>query len=195
MKHKIGDKVKIKSKEWWNAQPKNTCGSVDCGAETFTDIMTSMCGKIVEIRDILEDTYAIRGDYHNWTDEMFEDSTLDNAEKPHISEQPIKDIAEVIKSHNLGVSVSENEGKLIIEPLEEKKEEDLPIDTPCMVADKHENEPCTFILRYYAGKGAVFNGGLNSCCANGKSGYDIIIPWDKFDPMDLGESMKFNIVK
>lgn len=32
----------------------------------------------------------------------------------------IKDIAEVIKKHNLGICVSENDGKLIIEPL--KKE-------------------------------------------------------------------------
>lgn len=45
MKHKVGDKVKVRSKEWWNAQPKNASGSVDCGAEMFTDTMTSMCGK------------------------------------------------------------------------------------------------------------------------------------------------------
>ena len=69
MKYKIGDKVRIKSKEWWNAQPKNMYGSVDCGAETFTELMTDMCGKIVEIRSILED-----------------------AEKPHISERLLKSI-------------------------------------------------------------------------------------------------------
>lgn len=192
MKHKVGDKVRIKSKAWWDAQPKNTCGSVDCGAETFTELMTDMCGKIVEIRDILEDTYAIRGDSNNWTDGMFEDSTLDNSGKPHISEQLIKDIAEVIKSHNLGVSVSENEGKLIIEPLK-VDEDDLPIDTPVMVADA--NSVDTFILRYYAGKGEVFCAGHHDAETDGTCRYDTIIPWDKFDPMDFGESMKFNIVK
>lgn len=193
MKHKVGDKVRIKSKEWWDAQPKNNFGSVYCGTNTFTDMMTYMCGKIVEIRDISEDTYTIRGDYHNWTDEMFEDSTLDNAEKPHISEQLIKDIAEVIKSHNLSLSVSENEGKLIIEQPLKVDEDDLPIDTPVMVADA--NSVDTFILRYYAGKGKVFCAGHHDAETEGTCRYDIIIPWDKFDPKDLGESMKFNIVK
>jgi hypothetical protein len=193
MKHKVGDKVKVRSKEWWNAQPKNASGSVDCGAEMFTDTMTSMCGKVVEISDVLKDTYFIKEYGLNWTDEMFEDSTLDNAETPQIFEQLIKDIAEVIKSHNLGVSVSENEGKLIIEPLEEKKEDDLPIDTPVMVSDT--NSVDTFILRYYAGKGEVFCAGHHDDETEGTCHYDIIIPWDKFDPKDLGESMKFNIVK
>lgn len=192
MKHKVGDIVRIKSKEWWDAQPKNASGSVDCGAETFTDIMTIMCGKVVEISDVLKDTYFIKGHGMNWTDEMFEDSTLDNAETPHISEQLIKYIAEVMKSHNLGVSVSENNGKLIIEPLK-IDEDDLPIDTPVMVSDV--NSVDTFLLRYYAGKGKVFCAGHHDAETEGTCHYDIIIPWDKFDPKDLGESMKFNIVK
>lgn len=192
MKHKVGDKVKVRSKEWWNAQPKNASGSVDCGAEMFTDTMTSMCGKVVEISDVLKDTYFIKEYGLNWTDEMFEDSTLDNAETPQIFEQLIKDIAEVIKSHNLGASVSENEGKLIIEPLK-VDEDDLPIDTPVMVSDV--NSVDTFILRYYAGKGKVFCAGRHDAETEGTCHYDIIIAWDKFDPKDLGESMKFNIVK
>lgn len=183
MKHKVGDKVRIKSKEWWNAQPKNASGSVDCGAEMFTDIMTDMCGKVVEISDVLKDTYFIKEYGLNWTDEMFEDSTLDNAEKPHISEQLIKDIAEVIKSHNLGVSVSENEGKLIIEPLKVEEEDDLPIDTPVMVADA--NSVDTFRLRYYAGKGKVFYPGYHDAETGDTWHYDIIIPWDKFNPNDI----------
>lgn len=189
MKHKVGDKVRIKSREWWDAQPKNDRGSVDCGEDNFTENMTFYCGQVATISSFENGLYFLKGISHNWTDEMFED------EAPHPSEDLLKDIANVIKAHDMGVQVSEEDGKLIIEPLKEKKEDDLPIDTPCMVADKHENEPCTFILRYYAGKGAVFNGGLNSCCANGESGYDIIIPWDKFDPNNIAESLKYNIVK
>lgn len=192
MNHKVGDKVKIKSKEWWDAQPKDLCGSVRCGVETFTDAMTSMCGKVVEISDVLKDTYFIKEYGLNWTDEMFEDFTLDNAENPHISEQLIKGIAEVIKSHNLGVSVSENEGKLIIEPLK-VDEDDLPIDTPVLVADA--NSVGTFILRYYAGKGKVFYAGLHDAETEATCHYDIIIPWDKFDPNDIEESLKYNINK
>lgn len=189
MKHKVGDKVRIKSREWYEKN-KNKDGDILCGGTFFVDDMVCYCGETATITSI-DKTYNINIDDNEfrWTDEMFED------DEPQVSDQLIKDIAEVIKKHNLGVCVSENDGKLIIEPLKEKKEDDLPIDTPCMVADKHEDEPCTFILRYYAGKGAVFSGGLNSCCANGESGYDIIIPWYKFDPRDLGESMKFNIVK
>ena len=52
MKYNVGDKVRIKSKEWWDKQPKNESGDVDCGADTFTDMMTVLCGKVVEISDI-----------------------------------------------------------------------------------------------------------------------------------------------
>lgn len=189
MKHKVGDRVRIKSREWYEKN-KNRAGDILCGGTFFVDDMVCYCGNIATIASV-DRIYRLDIDNSEfeWSDEMFED------DEPQVSEILLKDIANVVKAHNMGVQVSEEDGKLIIEPLEEKKEEDLPIDTPCMVADKHENEPCTFILRYYAGKGAVFSGGLNSCCANGKSGYDIIIPWDKFDPRDLGESMKFNIVK
>lgn len=193
MKHKVGDKVRIKSKAWWNAQPKNVNGSVDCGAEVFTDTMTSMCGKVVEISDVLKDTYFIKEYGLNWTDEMFEDSTLDNAEKPHISEQLIKNIAEVIKSHNLGVSVSENGGKLIIEPLK-VEEEDLPIGTPCMVTDDMD-KPLNFLLRYYAGNKKVFANGKSYSEIDDAIEYRTIIPCDKFNFENPDESLKYNIVK
>lgn len=189
MKHKVGDRVRIKSREWYEKN-KNIYGDIFFGDAFFTAAMHRYCGNVATIASA-DRIYRLDIDNSEWvwTDEMFED------DEPQVSDQLIKDIAEVIKSHNLGVSVSENEGKLIIEPLQEKKEDDLPIDTPCMVADKNENEPCTFILRYYAGKGTVFNHGLKSCCANGESRYDIIIPWDKFNPNDIEESLKYNIVK
>ena len=188
MKHKVGDKVRIKPKEWYE-ENKDEFGEIDsCG---FTEMMQHYCGKVATIVDMDDYSYSIdldNGSY-SWCDGIFED------DEPQVSETLLQDIANVIKSHNMGIQVSEQEGKLIIEPVEEKKEDDLPIDTPCMVADKYENEPCTFILRYYAGKGTVFSNGLNSCSANGESGYDIIIPWDKFNPNNIAESLKYNIVK
>lgn len=90
MKYKVGDKVRIKSKEWWDAQPKNESGDVDCGADTFTDVMTWLCGKIVEISDILGDVYSIKGYGLNWTDEMFDDSFSYKPGKSTISKQMIK---------------------------------------------------------------------------------------------------------
>ena len=188
MKYKVGDKVRIKSKEWWDAQPKNVDGSVECGADTFTDVMTCLCGKIVEISGIFGDVYSINEYGLNWTDEMFDDSY--NPEKSIISEEMIKDIAEVVKKHNLGVSISENDGKLIIEPLK-VEEEDLPVDAPCMIS----NDGKIWGLQFYAGLGSCFCDGKKSSNYDCQVTYSIIIPFDKFNPNNIKESLKYNIVK
>lgn len=124
MKYKVGDKVKIKSKDWY-LNNKDGFGSVHLKKDIFVDSMAVYCGmeaKIVGFDDG-GDEYIIDIDDRewSWTDEMFDDSTSHVEEKPTISEQMIKDIAEVIKKHNLGVCVSENEGKIIIEPLRDKE--------------------------------------------------------------------------
>lgn len=187
MKHKVGDRVRIKSKEWYEAN-KDESGDIDsCG---FTEMMQHYCGKVATIVGMDNYSYLIdldNGSY-SWCDGMFEDDEL------HASETLLQDIANVIKSHNMGIQVSEQDGKLIIEPVEEKKEDDLPIDTPVMVSDD-ANSVDTFMLRYYAGKGEVFCAGHHDAETEDACPYDIIIPWDKFDPRDLGESMQFNIVK
>lgn len=188
MKYKVGDKVRIKSKEWWDAQQKNESGSVKCGADTFNEFMASMCGKVVEISDVSEDTYFIKEYGYNLTDEMFDDSY--NNEKSILSEEMIKDIAEVVKKYNLGVSISENEGKLIIEPLK-VEEEDLTIDAPVMVADKLTD----WRLRYYAGDKRCFIYSLKSKETADTNNWEYIIPFDKFNPLNIEESLKYNIVK
>lgn len=188
MKHNVGDKVRIKSKEWWDKQPKDESGYVDCGADTFTDIMTVLCGKVVEISDICGDVYSIKDFGLNWTDEMFEDEVIDAATSVLV------DIAKAIREHNLGVSVKEEDGKLIIEPL--KVEEDLPIDTPVIVATKEGVCMGDWNLRYYAGGYTCFIMGCNSKSESSKNReWDYIIPFDKFDPNNIEESLKHNIVK
>lgn len=186
MKHKVGDKVRIKSKEWYE-ENKDEFGVID--SCSFTETMQHYCGKVATIVDVDDYSYFIDLDHGTfcWRDEIFED------DEPQVSETLLQDIANVIKSHNMGVQVSEQDGKLIIEPVEEKKEDDLPIDTPVMVSDA--NSVDTFMLRYYAGNGKVFCAGHHDAETEGTCHYDIIIPWDEFDPKDLGESMKFNIVK
>lgn len=184
MKYKVGDKVRIKSKEWWDAQPKNVEGSVDCGSDTFTKVMIPMCGKVCEISEVFESGYAIKKSVFNWTDEMFEGLASD--EKPTISTDLIKDIAEVVRTHNLGVSVSEQDGKLIIEPL--KVEEDLPIGTPVI----HSNNKDYWAVGIYQGFGKV------SMQIDGKDQPEkrlYIIPYNLFNPNDIEESLKHNIVK
>lgn len=189
MKHKVGDKVRVKSKEWWNAQPKNEGGSVECGAETFNEFMASMCGKVVEISGVSKDTYFIKEYGFFWTDEMFDDSYSHG--KSILSEEMIKDIAEVVKKHNLGVCVSEKDGKLIIEPLKVEEEEDLPIDTPVMVADKLDD----WRFRYYAGENRCFIFALKSHETSDTNKWNYIIPFDKFNENNIEESLKYNIVK
>ena len=55
MKYKPGDKVKIKSLDWYNAN-KNEKGIIPCGDYNFTELMTPLCGKIVTITDFEYDS-------------------------------------------------------------------------------------------------------------------------------------------
>lgn len=188
MKYKVGDKVRIKSKEWWDAQPKDVDGDVTCNKECFTRCMAEYCGKVATISHIDDVTYNLKEFDYYWTDEMFDDSY--NPEKTTLSEEMIKDIAEVVKKHNLGVSISEKDGNLIIAPLKVDEEEDLPIDTPVMVSDEID-----WHLRYYAGKGTAFTNGDKSKKTNEFTIWKYIIPCDKFNFENPEESLKYNIVK
>lgn len=195
MSYNVGNKVRIKSVEWYN-ENKNKEGIVEMGHGIFDFVkpMAEYLGKEANITEIVDDgVYLIDldgGDCY-WADEMFEG--LVSVEKPIISTEMIKDIAEVIKTHNLGVSVSENDGKLIIEPLKvEKEDEDLPIDTPCMVSPKDKKE---WHLRYYSGNKQCYGEGDTSINYGYMSSWDYIIPFDKFNPKDIKESLKYNIVK
>lgn len=186
MKHKVGDKVRIKSKEWYDKN-KDYDGDVLCQGTYLSSSMAYYCGKMATITRI-EASNLYRIDIDNgewwWTDGMFED------DEPRPSETLLKDIANVIKEHNMGVQVSEEDGKLIIEPLK-IEEKDLPVDTPVMTSDDNLN----YTLRYYAGNGEVFCAGQHDAEIKGTCRYITVIPWDKFDPKDIIESLKHNIVK
>lgn len=183
MKHKVGDKVRIKSREWYEKN-KDENDEIKGNAAYFVSYMAIYCGKTATITEIncANCIYHIDLDDDEWvwTDGMFEDETL------------LKDIADIIKKHSMGVSVSEQEGKLIIEPL--KVEDDLPIGTPCMVTDDMD-KPFTFLLRYYAGNKKVFSGGKSYGEIDDAIKYRTIIPCDKFNFENPNESLKYNIVK
>ena len=60
MKYKVGDKVLIKSIDWYNAN-KDEYGDVPCGDYDFVSLMSVFCGKILTIDVDLEDeTYLMK---------------------------------------------------------------------------------------------------------------------------------------
>ena len=187
MKYKVGDKVQIKSEEWiYN----------NVGIPHVLAYLLEYAGKYAKITRVSKSDnpkYRIEIDYgeFEWFDLLFEENTI--AETP-----TLQDISKTIREQNLGVSVKEEEGKLIIEPL--KVEHDLPVDTPVMV--KMPNDE--WKLAYYAGELKTQSGEiLKSTWVRGyKSGQGFgsisqthIIPFDKFDPNNIEESLKHNIVK
>lgn len=74
MRHKVGDKVRVKSLDWYNAN-KNHNGYITGLGETFVDTMSKLCGKLVTINSVTKYCYHINEDEYkyNWTDAMFEE--------------------------------------------------------------------------------------------------------------------------
>lgn len=74
MKYKVGDKVRIKSLEWY--EKHHDCrGCVGVGSEAFVSSMVEYCGKEAIITRVNKTSYKIDidGQYHNWSEGMFED--------------------------------------------------------------------------------------------------------------------------
>ena len=73
MKYKVGDKVKIKSLDWYN-ENKDRYGHVNRNGISFTDCMKKHCGKVLTISKIFSGGYYLKEDdvCFNWTDEMIE---------------------------------------------------------------------------------------------------------------------------
>ena len=75
MKYKLGDRVRIKSIDWYN-QNKDADGYVHCGDRIFDDYMSVFCGSIVTIRGIYHHYigYDVQEDMQcrTWTEDMFE---------------------------------------------------------------------------------------------------------------------------
>lgn len=196
-KYKVGDKVRVKSLEWWNTQPKINAGrSVKCGAESFSKEMTKYCNGELTICSIYDKFYKVKENNFNWTEEMFSRG-FPECEICH-NRKPVSKfftdlsvaINKVVSENKQAVTVEEKDGSIIITPIEDK-EEDLPIDTPVMVGNKNKE---FWSLRFYAYKGKVFANGLKSKYTDNTVKFDFIIPFDKFNPSDIQESLKYNIV-
>lgn len=74
MKYKVGDKVKIKSLDWYNAN-KDINGIVKVPGSNFVKGMSKHCGKVYEITSVVNDHYILSINENlrwTWTNEMFE---------------------------------------------------------------------------------------------------------------------------
>jgi len=74
MKYKVGDKVKIRSKEWYE-KSKDEYGDVECDSDIFIGAMNVYCGMDAIIKADEDGRYSLDIDsmkWH-WSEEMFED--------------------------------------------------------------------------------------------------------------------------
>ena len=72
MKHKVGDRVKVKSLDWYNFN-KDDKGDVVCGRQIFVNEMSIYCGKTLTIERVSCGCfYGMVKVPFCWTDEMFE---------------------------------------------------------------------------------------------------------------------------
>ena len=82
MKYKVGDKVKIKSLEWYNNSQKDEYGSVKhgSGSNVFTNNMTKYAGMEATISKVGTYYYTIEidGGMWGWNDWMFEECSHSN---------------------------------------------------------------------------------------------------------------------
>ena len=75
MKCEVGDRIRIKSIDWYNENMDRT-GDVTCGNTYFIPEMVKYCGEIVTISSVLPtfEIYRIKedGGMFNWAEEMIE---------------------------------------------------------------------------------------------------------------------------
>lgn len=76
MKYKVGDKVKIKSMEWYDKY-RNQLGDVECVGMAFTKAMSTFCGSIMTIVGTKDDKgYRMDGTGYVFTDEMIKGKAI-----------------------------------------------------------------------------------------------------------------------
>ena len=87
MKYKVGDKVKIKSLDWYKAN-KNKKGNIPFYRNS-TYTISYYCGKIAKIINVKDKSYSINLDngLYSWPDEMFEENINDMETKEIIIPQ------------------------------------------------------------------------------------------------------------
>lgn len=77
-KFKVGDKVRVKSLEWYNGN-KNEKGNVIIDTDNcvnFTAEMSRLCGEIMQVEEMRDYYYVMNGSIFAWQDWMLEDEVV-----------------------------------------------------------------------------------------------------------------------
>ena len=88
MKYKVGDKVRIKSIDWYNENKSKSHGTVVCGGKYFELGMKAWCGEIMTILEVDYTCYIMNedGGRYLWTDEMIEGLIAKNCPVEQLAE-------------------------------------------------------------------------------------------------------------
>lgn len=166
-KFKVGDKVKIVDTKSVRDEAES---QLYLGKESKIEKYSNANG------------YILEGIPYVWFDNELE--AIES--KVGLFEEIIKSIVEAAKNAPIIVERTED-GSVKVSPIED----DLLIDTPVMCSSNGN----TWDLYYYFMRKRVYIQGYRSCDAKGDIPMDYIIPFDKFNPNDIEESLKYNIVK
>lgn len=142
MKYNVGDKVQIKSLDWYN-ENKDEDGIVELSTHIFTPGMSQFCGKVMTIEDVFEDiddngVYYMEEIDYDWTDEMiegyYEEENID-CEKCGLTRNSIRCLFMDNCPHNKQKNIIEIPEDYVI-----KDENGNVIDTHKIVLEKKKKE-------------------------------------------------------
>lgn len=123
MRYKKGDKVRINSLEWYNANKNSEGAIIFHNFRIFDESMSEFCGKVVTI-----DAYNPRGDYYDikedgkvnfWSDDMFEGSVIEDTQDKMVSLDKVCKYLET----NFGIELCMVFGDKFIDKLRKAMEE------------------------------------------------------------------------
>lgn len=106
MRYRKGDRVRVRSLEWYNANKNSEGAIIFPDFRIFDDSMSEFCGKVVTI-----DAYIPRGNYYDinedgkvnyWSDDMFEGLAIEKTQEKMISLEKACEYLESVLKHDLG---------------------------------------------------------------------------------------------
>jgi len=68
---KVGDKVKVKSLEWYN-ENEDVRGHIDFGGISFNRAMSQFCGQTLTVKNVTKDCFLVEENDWAWTEDMIE---------------------------------------------------------------------------------------------------------------------------